>query len=521
MIILVLCTGNICRSPVAEIMLQRRLATSARVDISSAGTHALVGESMHPQMHRLLDPEWDEASAFVSRQLDQSMVEAADLIITMTRDQRSSVVELVPLALRKTFTLTELAALISHSGPVADPSELAAGRPYLTLEGDDLDIPDPYRKNTATFRKTFASISDAVDTIAAPLSGEAAGAASGRRRAVPVLDHLTVLESFPEPRPTTNPYIVMLGRALHETPGLTVETFAWRKALRDDYDVFHVHWPEILVSGESRLKKRVRQALFAMLLHRLRRRRVPIVRTMHNLELPTGISRRETRLLQRADRQTVLGIAINDTTPIQPGRASATILHGHYRDWYSPDSLHDPEPGRIAFFGLVRQYKGVDSLIRAFREINRSHDVSLAVAGKPSSAELASSLRTLAAGDDRIDLRFGFLSDDDLADHVSRAELVVLPYREMHNSGGVLTALSLDRPVLVPANHTNTVLADEVGHRWVQTYDGELSGDDITRAIEAVRKVDESSPNMSRRDWSHAGVAHAEAFRLAVDLMHA
>ena len=62
---------------------------------------------------------------------------------------------------------------------------------------------------------------------------------------------------------------------------------------------------------------------------------------------------------------------------------------------------------------------------------------------------------------------------------VSESELVVLPYHQMHNSGSVLAALSLDRSVLVPDSEFNRSLAEEVGPGWVVTYDGDLTAESI------------------------------------------
>ena len=76
---------------------------------------------------------------------------------------------------------------------------------------------------------------------------------------------IRVLQSFPTPRPTTNPYIVMLARSLQSEPGIAMSTFTWKRALLGRYDVFHAHWPEILVSGHSPVKTAVRQ-LFTILL---------------------------------------------------------------------------------------------------------------------------------------------------------------------------------------------------------------------------------------------------------------
>lgn len=505
--ILFVCTGNICRSPAAEQLLRHRLGDAGQVTISSAGTQARVDEGVHIQMTRLLRRAGVSDQPFSARQLTPELIRDADLVVTMTSTQRSAVLGLEPRALRTTLTLGELAALIDFRGGMTSVADLIASRPLIPPT--DRDIEDPYVQGGASFRRSFRAIDRAVSVIVSALVPSPPGGAEAQ---------LTVLESFPVPRPTTNPYIVMLGRSLQQTPGLTMLNFSYKTALRGQYDVFHVHWPEILVSGGNRWKKRVRQAMFARLLDRLERKRIPLVRTKHNLELPTGISPREVDLLKRAEKLTTLNIAINDTTPVPPGRASAVILHGHYRDWYGRDDLPDAVTGRIGFFGLVRRYKGVDSLITAFRDIPTSAGVSLAVAGRPSSDELADSLRALAGEDDRIELTFDFLDDDDLADHVSRTELVVLPYREMHNSGGVLTALSLGRPVLVPSNVTNRALREEVGQAWVQTYHGELTGKDIQRALATVRAKCTGSPDLSRREWSLAGPEHAAAFRRAIKL---
>lgn len=342
---------------------------------------------------------------------------------------------------------------------------------------------------------------------------------------------LIVQQSFPEPRPTTNPYLVMLRDAIGDQPGVELRTFSWRGALTRRYDVFHVHWPEILVSGHSPLKKLARQGLTLALVGKLAVTRTPIVRTVHNLDLPDGISRRERWLLRLIDRRTTLRIRLNPLTPLPVGAACETIVHGHYRGWFERYPRASRIQGRLAYVGLIRRYKGVDALITAFRSAFGSGvgvggggpaeaQASLTVGGKPSSDELVGQLRALAAGDDRIALHFAFLSDAELVDAVTRSELVVLPYREMHNSGGALSALSLDRPVLVPDNEVNAMLAAEVGEDWVLRYEGELSATDLeeARAL-AGRLTPDDRPDLSRRDWDDAGRAHVAAYRRAIALL--
>lgn len=334
---------------------------------------------------------------------------------------------------------------------------------------------------------------------------------AGRRPA------LIVQQSFPRPRPTTNPYLVQLGRSIARQPGVGVRLFSWRSALTADYDVFHVHWPEILVSGHSPAKKLARQALTLLLLARLAILRIPLVRTVHNLELPQGISRRERWILGLVDRRTALAILLNDETPQDAGRATETIPHGHYRDWFAEYDKPSAETGRVAFVGLVRRYKGVEELVRTFKTVTRT--ASLHVAGRPSTPEMAAQLHDLASGDDRISLDLRFLDDQDLVGAVANASLVVLPYRHMHNSGTALTALSLDRPVLVPANEVNTRLSSEVGAGWVQQYDGELTAADIERALEATERLAPGArPDLTAREWDTQGARHVAAYRRAIEL---
>ncbi len=327
---------------------------------------------------------------------------------------------------------------------------------------------------------------------------------------------LTVLMSFPKPRAVANPFNTLLMESLSAQPGVRVLTFTWRAALLGRYDLFHVHWPEILVSGHSKLKTAVRQLFFCLLIIRLGILRRPLVRTLHNLELPEGLSRVQIALLRWAERHTTYWILLNDSTPIDDDRPHALVLHGHYRDWYSRFPASPAVPGRVGFFGRIRRYKNAVGLVRAFRQTD-DPELSLRVAGLPSSEALTAELRGVAAGDPRIQLEFDFIDDPALVAHATSAELVVLPYPEMHNSGSAFAALSMDRPVLLPQNDVNQRLAAEVGEPWVQQYQGELSGKHLEDALATVRKIPAGTrPDLSRRDWPVIASQHVAAYRAAI-----
>lgn len=327
---------------------------------------------------------------------------------------------------------------------------------------------------------------------------------------------LTVLMSFPKPRAESNPFNTLLMDAVAARPDVEVLTFSWRRALLGRYDLFHVHWPEILVDGHSPVKKLVRQALFVALLVRLRVLRRPLVRTLHNLELPRGISRREVALLRWAERWTTLWIVINTSTPAPEGRPSALALHGHYRDWFDRFPSSDAEPGRIGFFGRIRRYKNAVGLVKAFRQLEDPH-LTLSVSGMPSGDDLVAELRAAAGDDPRIAFVFAFIDDATLVDEVTRSELIVLPYPEMHNSGSAFAALSLGRPVLLPDNEVNRLLADEVGVEFVHLFSGELTGEHIASALTAVRELPAGArPDLTQREWPLIAAQHEAAYREAL-----
>ncbi len=329
---------------------------------------------------------------------------------------------------------------------------------------------------------------------------------------------IRVMQSFRAPRATTNPYITMLDHALEASSEVIHLRFDWRAALVGDYDAFHWHWPEGKLHGSTWWKTAGKCALTVALWLRLRlSRRIAVVRTVHNVELPDD-GRLRRALLRRIERDADLLIALNAETPLDD-RPSALIPHGHYRDWYARQPRAQRVRGRIGAFGGVRRYKNVGVLVDAYADAaERRPDLSLAIGGRPSSPELEQALRERAGALPGVELQLRFLPDDELVRLATQAELVVLAYRFMHNSGSVLAALSLDRPVLVPRNPVNEALAREVGDAWVHMYDGELRGEQLLDALERVERIPASArPDLTRREWRRTADEHAAAYRRAIE----
>ncbi len=120
--ILFVCTGNVCRSPVAERLAtawaREKLSHSPEADvvyIGSAGLGATADRPVDPHSAAALVDLGGDPAGFRSRQFTAELAEDADLVLTMTRDQRRTVLESTPRGLRRTFTLTEAADLLQRA----------------------------------------------------------------------------------------------------------------------------------------------------------------------------------------------------------------------------------------------------------------------------------------------------------------------------------------------------------------------------------------------------------------------
>ncbi|AKK11889.1 arsenate reductase/protein-tyrosine-phosphatase family protein [Corynebacterium uterequi] len=167
--VLFVCTGNICRSPAAELLFNRAITLiDAPVIATSAGTRGVVGHGIHPQVAAELSAlgiAAEDIAAFRARRLNRAMLTAADLVVGMTREHVDEVLALAPVKLRTTFTLTHLARL-ADAGAL-DALELPGTQPVDKSVVDDLPggIPDPYGGTPEDFHVAVARIADALARI--------------------------------------------------------------------------------------------------------------------------------------------------------------------------------------------------------------------------------------------------------------------------------------------------------------------------------------------------------------------
>jgi len=185
------CTGNICRSPFIERLLQQRLrelrpAGDKDILVSSAGTGALTGYAMDERAAAQLVAHGGDPSDFTARNLTPELIAESDLVLTATREHRGKVAIMYPKALRRVFTFCDFADLVqrlegAHTGAGgADPrgwvrtvtAAAAASRglhPPLALA--EADIVDPFRRADEVFVAMAQQIVESMPAVARALAG--------------------------------------------------------------------------------------------------------------------------------------------------------------------------------------------------------------------------------------------------------------------------------------------------------------------------------------------------------------
>ena len=196
--VLVVCTGNLCRSPIVEHALRRLLPDDGSVVVRSAGTRMASGREAPGQTLRTGARLGLDLHAHRTTSLTAADVASADLVLGAAREHRRAVVSLEPRALRRTFTLRELGRVVASGAthplvevPAADPADRVAawvaamsalrGSTTRPARPEDDDVVDPWGQADEVFDQALAQLTPSVELVAEALGTLLAAPRDGGR----------------------------------------------------------------------------------------------------------------------------------------------------------------------------------------------------------------------------------------------------------------------------------------------------------------------------------------------------
>lgn len=308
---------------------------------------------------------------------------------------------------------------------------------------------------------------------------------------------------FTFPNWYSNPYMTMLHGELAgngwELPG-TVDPHAFMHELKNGKATgpIHIHWTSPLI--EKRESKEKAEAFvddFISALERARSRGRAVLWTVHNA-LPHDSKYPETAIRLHAEIARVADIihvlsaptvdAIGGVYELPPHKVRI-LEHSSYAGVYGDrepmdvarESIGASSDSRTAlFFGQLRPYKGLDQLFDAAIELQQEHPVELLLAGKPAP-ELRGELERIKSSGVEVTSALRFIEDSEVAAWFSAADVAVLPYRKVLNSGSMMLVATFGVPLVLPAEEA--LLADYGDESWIRFFDTERPADSIAEIL--------------------------------------
>lgn len=292
-------------------------------------------------------------------------------------------------------------------------------------------------------------------------------------------------------------------------------------------DILHIHWPDLAIGSARRVRSLLSASVrYLSRLWRCKRRGTRVVWTVHNL---VPHERSPSPLLQSLfyrglfallDGVIFLSEASREeayrTYPALRKLPHAVIPHGHYRPVLGQLPTREHARAELGvtpvdqtlflYFGQIREYKNVPHLMREFAAFAQQQGggCRLLVAGKPqppNSPEEREIEQLAREHADSICVDLRHISDDLLHRYLAACDCVVLPYRQILNSGSVLMALSAGRSVIAPHIGSLVEVMRQTGREWIQCYTGEFDRSHLQQALAVLPRLGGQTPDLTPYDW--------------------
>jgi len=292
-----------------------------------------------------------------------------------------------------------------------------------------------------------------------------------------------------------NPYNYLLYKNMEEND-VIVKEFSFRKCFMLNYDVIHIHWPEVYLSSNYFIKAffgsllLIASFLYAKICGK------KIVWTVHNLKPHKILYPKLNSFFWWSFYNIVDGVVslsksnelqFQDTTVQSRKWKKKVVYHGLYTEIYENQVdrvtarsklLIDKSANVFLFLGLVRPYKNIETLINIFNADDMSTNNILLIAGNFESNAYYQTILKLVNNNPQIIVHNKFIDDSELQTYYNAADITVLPFKNIFNSGSALLSISFNKKVLVPYSENFAEYNEFLGGN-ISMYTGELTSSDL------------------------------------------
>ena len=324
-----------------------------------------------------------------------------------------------------------------------------------------------------------------------------------------------------------NPFIRAFSQAISEH-GFIVREFRWSSLGLRKTDFIFLHWPDDFFTTKGKLgvirsfikliALQIAKTLWGAKLIWIAHNAIPHdARNLNSLLRPWFLRLLDGVIFLSEYSRKLVGELYPEVREIK----TLVVVHGHYRGVaVTRETPYVTSSGEIHLvqFGRIRPYKNIETLVDAVSSM--SSGVHLLVAGMAGDRSLCAAIqkKSRQAANIKLDLRESPIGDAELETIVDSADAVVLPYRNILNSGSALFSLSRNRPVLAPNMGALPELRATVGQEWVYLYDGEFCQQVLVNFREWMLKTKRGrTAPLEAYEWDRIGTK----LREFIDIMSA
>ena len=324
---------------------------------------------------------------------------------------------------------------------------------------------------------------------------------------------------------SSNPYNSLIYEGIKKE-NVLVEEFSFKRCMKLDFDIIHIHWPEIYLNSHYRIKAMFNILMLILCMKWAKFKKKKVVWTVHNLKphevkYPTLNKILWKYFLPMVDKKISLSeanVKIIDHNFGGPNKAEV-IYHGLYTDSYenkitrkaAREELGIEHAASVClFFGQVKKYKNVERLIGIY--INCKVDELLLIVGRFESVVYYNEIKKMIKGYRNIILINEFVDNDDIQLYFNASNVCVIPFKEIFNSGSALLSVSFNLPVLIPESESFKEYSYLVPTGMINLYSNELCKDDIINTMSIVIPSDSITVD-EKITWLTISKQHADLYR--------